>query len=124
MGDKFKKVALVVALIVAGMFAAPTQPAAAASTDCYAQTICLFAHANFGNPIWRQTAEQVPGCTTLYGFNDVTSHVWNRISGAVFTFYWDAGCTGASFNLASGTYSNLGPTAWNDKISSMYMTLT
>lgn len=104
-------------------FTASPAPAQAASSDCYANTICLFAHANFGNPIWRQVADQVPGCTTLYNFNDVTSHIWNRIPGATFTFYWNGGCTGANFNLSSGTYTNLGPTDWNDEISSMYMTL-
>lgn len=122
MHDKLKKLIATLAIVIVATFAVQT-PAQASSSDCYAQTICLFAHSNFGNPIWRQYADQINGCRPLTGFNDITSHVWNRAGGVLVTLYWHGDCTGASFNLASGTYADLGPTDWNDELSGIRVTL-
>jgi hypothetical protein len=91
---------------------------AMASSDCYANTICLFAYGNFTNPIWRQYADQINGCRSLVGtgWNDVTSHAWNRAGGTVVTLYWNADCTGASFNNLTGG-------AWDNELSAIRVTL-
>lgn len=117
-----RKIMAVFAAVALSVTLAATA-ARAAAADCWAQTICLFAHSNFGNPIWRQTSEQINGCRPLTGFNDVTSFAWNRASGTVVTLYWHGDCTGPSFNLTSGTYTDLGPTSWNDELSGIRVTL-
>jgi hypothetical protein len=110
--------ALAVALSVA---LTPAGPAHAASSDCgnYPGTVCLFAHANWGLPIWRQYPDQINGCRALYGFNDVATMVWNRAGGHVLEMWEHADCTGNHWSIASGTWADMSGNWWNDEISAV-----
>ncbi len=84
-------------------------PANAAWGDCgnFPGTVCLFANANWGLPIWRQTIDQVDdGCVPLYGFNDITTIAANNTTGGVSLRVWRHGnCTDLIGIINSGTHT-------------------
>lgn len=100
-------------------------PAQAAWPDCgnYPGTICLFANANWGLPIWRQFPSQVTGCRNLSGFDNVTTVALNQAAHYVVTLYQLPGCDGESFTLPSvGNYADFSGAWWNDRASAITVT--
>jgi hypothetical protein len=101
-------------------------PAKAAWSDCgnYPGTVCLFAYPNWGLPIWRQYPDQINGCRNLTGFDNVTTMASNNTAGSVrLTIYQYLNCGGAFFHINSGQYYDLSGDWWNDKASSVRVTL-
>lgn len=100
-------------------------PAQAAWSDCgnYPGTVCLFAHANWGLPIWRQYPSQIDDCRDLTGFDNVTTMISNNTSGHyILTVYRYLDCEGEYFTVSPGQYYNLSGDWWNDKASSVRVT--
>lgn len=122
-----KIAALLVALLVAlGVMLSPASPARATLADCWNGTVCLFAHANYANPIWRQVTDDIPGCRSLVGtgWNNVTSSWANNYTfGVIFRAYDASNCTGEYLSLSGDYTQNLGGSSWNDKISSVQVIL-
>jgi hypothetical protein len=119
---------LLTALIVGitGGALAAVSPALAAASDCnaYPGTICLFAGPNYGLPIWRQYPSQINGCRNLTGFDNVATIIWNNTSGSVqLNVFQYPNCSGATFNVNSTYLYNLSGDWWNDKASSVRVTL-
>jgi hypothetical protein len=116
---------LALAVVLTAGVTVPSAPAQAAWSDCgnYPGTVCLFAHGNWGLPIWRQTGEQVynaPGhCRNLTGFDNVTTMVSNNTSHYVLIVWRYIGCTGDWFQADTGQYYDLSGGWWNDKPSSV-----
>jgi hypothetical protein len=100
-------------------------PAQAAWSDCanYPGTICLFAHANFGTPIWRQFPSEInggSGCRDLTGFNDVTTIAANQAPHYSVRLWQHAGCTGTEVILPNvGSYIGFSGSGFNDQASSI-----
>lgn len=102
-------------------------PAQAALSDCWNGTVCLFAHANYTNPIWRQVVDEIPGCRSLVGtgWNNVTSSWANNYTFGVTFVAWDnSNCTGESIVLQGDYIQNLGGSSWNDRISAVEVVLS
>ncbi len=107
-----------------------TSPAQAAWSDCgnYPGTVCLFANANWGTPIWRQYPSQITsyynGCRNLDGFDNVTTVAANNTGGHYVITLWQLnGCTGESINIPLSGYSiDFSAAWWNDRASSIQAT--
>ncbi len=109
------------------MAAVPSLPAQATLADCWNGTVCLFAHANYANPIWRQVTDEIPGCRSLVGtgWNNVTSSWANNYTfGVTFIAYDNANCTGEYIVLQGDYIQNLGGSSWNDRISAVQVILS
>lgn len=116
-----KFLAMIIAATLIGV-AAPS-PARADWSDCdYSGTVCLAAHANWGNPVWRQYPSQINGCEALYGFNDITTMVVNNSDEYSLTVYEHGTCTGSRLLIVSGQAVNFAGTFRNDTISSVRVT--
>jgi len=107
---------------LAGTLALAT-PAHAAWSDCtnYAGTFCLFANANGGNPIWRQTPAQVGTCRNLAaeGWNDTVTSMRNMSSTYVIRLWQNSDCTGGPVEVLYGYNYDLTGNAWNDQFSAI-----
>lgn len=98
---------------------------ARAQADCqnYRGTVCLFAHANYGNPIWRQYPDQINGCRTLVGtgWNDVTTVAWNNTPGHYKLRMWkNAPCGGSGnqyYDLPSDTVIDFSGTNMDNAVT-------
>jgi hypothetical protein len=100
------------------------QAQAAAWSDCYGYpgTICLAAHANWGNPVWRQYPSQIDGCEALYGFNDITTMAVNNADDWSLTLYEHGTCTGNRLLIVSGQAYDFSGTFRNDMFSAVRVT--
>lgn len=119
-----KKIAAVIAACALAFMIAPPAPASAAWSSCgnYPETVCLFAHSNWGEPLWRQTPEQVDYCRSLVGtgWNNVTTMASNNTAGGYILEVWsESNCTGSVQSITSGTYADFTNTWWNDRISAV-----
>lgn len=109
--------------ITGGVVAA--SPAQAAWSDCsnYPGTICLFAHGNFGTPIWRQFPSQINsgnGCRDLTGFDNTTTIAANQAAHYSVRLWQYTGCQGAEVILPNvGSYIDFTGAFFNDKASSI-----
>jgi hypothetical protein len=104
--------------------AAVVQVQAAAWSDCfsYPGTVCLAAHAEWGNPVWRQYPSQIDGCEALYGFNDITTMAVNNSDDYSLTLYEHGTCTGIRLLIVSGQSYNFAGTFRNDLFSAVKVT--
>ncbi len=99
-----------------------SSPAQAAWADCsnYPGTICLFAHANYGLPIWRQYPSQINGCRNLTGFDNITTMAANLAPHHAVYLYQYPGCTGQVVSLPTQGYVvDWTGYSFNDKASSI-----
>jgi hypothetical protein len=116
-------VALLAAITLA-VSLTPATPAQAAYSDCrnFPGTVCLFAYGNFGNPIWRQTADETDYCRSLVGtgWNDVTTTAMNNYSGHVtFRLWQHYNCTGWYYDLPPNTHVDFTGYGQNNAVSAV-----
>jgi hypothetical protein len=104
--------------------AAVARVQAAAWSDCanYPGTVCLTAHANWGDPVWRQYPWQINGCTALHGFNDITTMAVNNSDDYSVTLYEHGSCTGVRVLITSGQAMDFSGTVRNDLYSGIKVT--
>lgn len=99
-----------------------SSPAQAAWSDCsnYQGTICLFAHSNYGLPIWRQYPSQINGCRNLTGFDNITTMAANLAPHHAVYLWQYPGCTGQVVSLPTQGYVvDWSGYSFNDKASSI-----
>lgn len=116
------------AALAVGVFMAvgTAVPANAALSDCWNNTVCLFAHGSYGNPIWRQVIDEIPGCRSLVGtgWNDVTSSAANQYTSGVIMQMWQhSDCTGEVYQLSGDYTVNFAGYWWNDRVSAVQLIL-
>jgi hypothetical protein len=102
--------------------AAVADKAQAALADCWNSTVCLFAHTNYGNPIWRQVEAEIPGCRSLVGtgWNDVTTSAANQYTyGIVLVLWQHSNCTGWYYQLPGDTIVNFAGYPQDNQISAV-----
>ena len=90
--------------------------------NCFANYVCVWDHANFGNPILQF---RDPGTYNLtsYGFNDRMSSWYNRKSVDAH-WYYDVNRGGQARCMNAGTKSSYVDGTDNDKMSSLYIYTT
>lgn len=104
-----KRIVAFLAAVMLGLATAvvsAASPALAALSDCWNNTVCLFAHSNYGNPIWRQVEDEIPGCRSLVGtgWNDVTTSAANQYTfGYVLVLWQHSDCSGWYYQLPGDT---------------------
>lgn len=123
---KVAAIAATIALSLSITFGTAT-PASAALSDCWNGTVCLFAHGSYGNPIWRQVVDEIPGCRSLVGtgWNDVMSSAANQYTYGVVLIMWEhSNCTGSYYSLAGDMTVNMVGYWWDNKVSAVSLVLT
>lgn len=137
MHDKLKRMLALLAAIIIGSTAAVSvgAPAQAALSDCtsYTNVVCMWLNGGADGPVWRQTTAQIPsvGCRNITesGWNnEVTTVRLQSTAGWVWRLYDGSNCTGSYVPIyqnssMSFTYDFSG-NVWNDKFSSMRLTVS
>lgn len=130
---KFRKVALVLAAILAGVFgAAVVQSPALAAWSCPVNNYCLWQDANGSGNRYNWGSEWQGQCVPIGGaWNDIASSGKNQSLGNwKMAVYKDAGCLGGVVSNYSLTQGYMGPGQfmnftgfWNDTASSFRLYL-